>query len=277
MKKVTLYLIFLLSFQFVISQDNGVLDNFTLTPITFIDPSPRLSSVSVGTLPLLSSGVSAIEFILTGGDGGTATWDGIFTDLMAQGGVGGTVTFTLPITPENEGQQLFFHQGKRGESFSHPILASGGGGGSTAITDSAGNVYAIAGGGGGGSAVEIRQSNGLPGGTALGGVISCGLQGNQGDTGTTGQNTRSNLLSIVNGPFTSINVSAGGGGGLTGVPNNGPAIHQFDIAGKSAEAGGAGGNHPVASFQRGEDCDPGNPFGLGCSTVTTWWWWWPFS
>jgi hypothetical protein len=137
-KKVTLFFSFLLVTIVGFSQTeiltpNGELTSDEITHITFSDPSPRTRSIATARLPMLSSGAVSITFSLKGGDGGTGTWQNVFSSYTARGGEGGTVIFTMPITEENQGKLLTFYQGKHGESDTHGISASGGGGASTAI------------------------------------------------------------------------------------------------------------------------------------------------
>ncbi|SDD76507.1 PKD repeat-containing protein, partial [Algoriphagus faecimaris] len=251
--------------------DNGTLTNTAQTAIVFDNASIRVRSTATATIPLLSTGAASITFTLKGGDGGTATWDGLFTDLVAQGGEGGTVTFTMPITSENEGKRITFYMGKHGENESHPIIASGGGGASTALLDHNGNLIALAGGGGGGSAVETYQSSGRPGGTVTDGhATTCGDSGNAGVNGTTGNNTPESLGAIVARSSDKLSIHAGGGGGLSGISRVNTGIHSESITGKSASDGGWGGYHPEDTFYSGTNCNQDTPFQVeGCIQVRT--------
>lgn len=291
MKKISLSILLsicVFSAMAQINNNNGALTNTVLTDIQFSNPSSGTRSTATATLPLLSSGAVAVAFTLEGGDGGTATWDGLFTDLVAQGGEGGRVTFTLPITAANQGQLIVFFQGKRGESFSHPINASGGGGGSTAIVAHNGLLLAIAGGGGGAGASELNQSNGNPGhpGLASGywdvlgngkeSPCSINIDGHVGDHVLPHGGASKVRINYVISPDVGgadfdhgIFVGAGGGGGFQGQYDNPQGIHYIEITGKSADYGGLGGHHPVQQVLYGSSCDAGNPFSLGCGNVTT--------
>ncbi|MCF8276317.1 MAG: T9SS type A sorting domain-containing protein [Flavobacteriales bacterium] len=262
----------LASAQITTELDNGVLSNSVTTPIEFSNGDPWVRSTATGTIPLLSTGATDIVFTVKGADGGTATWDGIFVDLMAKGGQGGTVTFQIPITVDNEGREFTFYQGKRGSSDIHDRIASGGGGASTAIVDHNGSLLCIAGGGGGGSAVETHQSHGLPGGGEYpsNGIDGCGDGGLGGDPYSTGGPALTLVNYIVNEYSNRLFIGAGGGGGYYGsVCQSSPDLHQCEIQGKTPAIGGAGGHHPEATYQYGNACDPLNPFGVGCTTVTT--------
>ncbi|TDK51130.1 PKD domain-containing protein, partial [Algoriphagus formosus] len=266
------FLIAQLSFaQVTTFLDNGTLTNTAQTAIEFDNASIRVRSTATATIPLRSTGAASITFTLKGGDGGTATWDGLFTDLVAQGGEGGTVTFTMPITSENEGKRITFYLGKHGENESHPIIASGGGGASTAIVDHNGTLLALAGGGGGGSAVETYQSSGRPGGTVTDGhATTCGDSGNAGVNGTTGNNTPESLGAIVARSSDKLSIHAGGGGGLSGISRVNTGIHSESITGKSASDGGWGGYHPEDTFYSGTNCNQDTPFQVeGCIQVRT--------
>ncbi|KGL62448.1 hypothetical protein PHEL85_2242 [Polaribacter sp. Hel1_85] len=271
-----------------INNNNGSLTNTSTATIQFTNSSSETRSTATATLPMLSSGAVAVAFTLDGGDGGTATWDGLFTDLMAQGGEGGRVTFTLPITTVNQGQTITFYQGKRGESFTHSINASGGGGGSTAIVAHDGLLLAIAGGGGGGGASELNQSSGNPGhpGLASGywdvlgngkeSPCSTNIDGHVGDHVLPHGGASKVRINYVITPDVGgadfdhgIFVGAGGGGGFQGQYNHPQGIHYIEITGKSADYGGLGGHHPVQQVLYGSSCDAGNPFSLGCGSVTT--------
>ena len=255
--------------QVTTNTDNGVLGNSSTTPISFTNGDPRVRSFATGTLPLISSGATHIEFTVKGGDGGTAVWDGLFVDLMGKGGQGGEVTFQIPITSLNQGQTFTFYQGKRGEGDIHDIVASGGGGGSSAIVNHIGSLVCIAGGGGGGSAVETHQSNGRQGGTDAEGVSGCGLNGQVGsELMPSGGNAPTFLPYILGQAVTSLAIAAGGGGGFSdGCAPDGNLIHWCDIRGKSASEGGAGGHHPASTYQYGEFCEPSNPLTVSCFPI----------
>ncbi|WP_417888384.1 choice-of-anchor Q domain-containing protein [Xanthomarina gelatinilytica] len=256
---------------------NGELTSNEITYITFSDPNPRTRSKASATLPMLSSGAVSVTFTLKGGDGGTGTWENAFTSHTARGGEGGTVIFTMPITEENQGETLTFYQGKRGESDTHGVSASGGGGASTAILDHNNSLIAIAGGGGGGCAVENYQSDGRPGGVSRSGHGSdCTILNppKYGINGTSGENCKFTFLNILGESSSYLAVYAGGGGGITANPNNqSSAIHSEYIIGKSAEEGGQGGYHPsdIFTYQSWYDCNPNpeTPFDYPCPTVET--------
>ncbi|MDO3695668.1 BspA family leucine-rich repeat surface protein [Wenyingzhuangia sp. chi5] len=253
--------------------NNGILTNPNQSYINFTNESSRVRSRASATIPMLSTGAVSITFTLRGGDGGTATWDGAFTDLVARGGEGGSLFFTMPITEENQGKTFTFYQGKRGESNSHSISASGGGGGSTALIDHNGNLIAIAGGGGGGAAVENYQSDGRPGGIATDGHGSCGNTSNsKGDYGKTGKILNMYLGDVSGHSSTKLYLYAGAGAGLNETSPR-DFMHSVQVTGKTADNGGLGGHHPVETFYYGTDCGfdgDGNPFTVtNCFTLST--------
>lgn len=275
--KVTLIFSFFLFTLLGFSQSetltpNGELTSDELTYITFSDPNPRTRSLASATLPLLSSGATEVQFILKGGDGGAATWDGVFADLVADGGQGATVYFTLPITPDNEGRLITFYQGKHGESDSHDIVASGGGGGSTAVMIG-GSLIAVASGGGGGSASELVRSSGLGAGEfsqdGIGLYCSGGLK----------QDDRSGMAAlswtskvVFEGAFIDFNFGASGGGGRImhlKTQYYTDFLNYERAQGKAFSEGGMGGYHLTESYAWGEECDPinSNPFSVGCYSI----------
>lgn len=255
---------------------NGELTSNEITYITFSDPNPRTRSKASATLPLLSSGATEVQFILKGGDGGAATWDGVFADLVAEGGQGATVYFTLPITPDNEGQLVTFYQGKHGESYTHNKLASGGGGGSTGIVIG-GSVIAVASGGGGGCATELVQSSGLGAGETFSNGIGLYCDGGFGVVITSGVGRFTsvpNVTNLTDGSITNYYVGNGGGGGLythSYTDDYNYFVNFESTQGKAFEEGGMGGYNLTDAYGLGENCDylSVNPFLVdGCTSLT---------
>ena len=239
----------------------GDLTNSEWTPLPYEGGGhSRTRATMDGYLPTLEDGAVAVEFILKGGDGGRATWQGLVAQKIGQGGEGGTVRFTLPITSENAGDRLHFFIGSRGESDAHDVAASGGGGGATAITpyNQATNPIAIAAGGGGGAAIEAVVSHGYGGGIARDGKDSCGENGRAvippTDWGTGGGPTSGYYGEEAGQRFF---VFSGGGGRLKERPVSSEYdIFKEDIVGKSPYRGGAGGYHPPTELYSG-DCSGG--------------------
>ena len=239
----------------------GDLNNSEWTPLPYEGGGhSRTRATMDGYLPTLEDGAVAVEFILKGGDGGRATWQGLVAQKIGQGGEGGTVRFTLPITSENAGDRLHFYIGSRGESDVHDVAASGGGGGATAITpyNQATNPIAVAAGGGGGAAIEAVVSHGYGGGIARDGKDSCGENGRAvippTDWGTGGGPTSGYYGEEAGQRFF---VFSGGGGRLKERPVSSEYdIFKEDIVGKSPYRGGAGGYHPPTELYSG-DCSGG--------------------
>ena len=224
----------------------GVLNSSEWETLSFVGGGDiRTRARITAQLPTRDDGIVGIEFIMKGGDGGTATWDGVFEDKIGYGGVGGTVRFTLPITADNEGDPIYFFLGTRGESGTHSLVANGGGGGATAIArySDGTNPIAVAAGGGGGAAIEARVSHGYGGGVARVGKSSCGY------SGALGMNT-----ALVQGGYngeggTRFALFAGGGGSYEDYPED----DRFDneIKGNTPAEGGAGGYHPYYALRYG--------------------------
>lgn len=227
---------------------------------------PRTRATMDGYLPTLEDGAVAVEFILKGGDGGRATWQGLVAQKIGQGGEGGTVRFTLPITSENAGDRLHFFIGSRGESDVHDVAASGGGGGATAITpyNQATNPIAVAAGGGGGAAIEAVVSHGYGGGTARGGKNSCGQAGSRVLTLNHGAGG-GGIRGLVNSIEDTYYVFSGGGGSRDNafVPD---LPFEREIMGNPPSQGGAGGYHPPTDLYIG-DCS-GGLFDPRCVKIT---------
>lgn len=245
----------------------GDLTNSEWTPLPYEGGGhSRTRATMDGYLPTLEDGAVAVEFILKGGDGGRATWQGLVAQKIGQGGEGGTVRFTLPITSENAGDRLHFYIGSRGESDVHDVAASGGGGGATAITpyNQATNPIAVAAGGGGGAAIEALVSHGYGGGTVRGGGNSCGQPGSIVKTLAHGAGG-GGLVGLVNGIEDTYYVFSGGGGSRdnTFEPSS---TFEREIMGNPPSQGGAGGYHPPADLYRG-DCS-GGLFDPGCVKTT---------
>ncbi|WP_187289866.1 gliding motility-associated C-terminal domain-containing protein [Flagellimonas ruestringensis] len=227
----------------------------------------RTRATMDGYLPTLEDGVVAVEFILKGGDGGRATWQGLVAQKIGQGGEGGTVRFTLPITSENAGDRLHFFIGSRGESDAHDVAASGGGGGATAITpyNQVTNPIAVAAGGGGGAAIEAMVSHGYGGGTSRDGKNSCGQAGSRVLTfnyGAGGRGIVGRVNSIEEGTYY---VFSGGGGSRDNAFEPGLPFER-EIMGNPPSQGGAGGYHPPTDLYTG-DCS-GGLFDPRCVKIT---------
>ncbi|MCF1420792.1 T9SS type A sorting domain-containing protein [Mangrovimonas futianensis] len=252
---------------------NGGLTSNDITYINFTDPNPRTRSLATAILPLLSSGATEVQFVLKGGDGGAATWDGAFVDLGADGGQGATLYFTLPITPENEGQLITFYQGKHGESYSHGLLASGGGGGSTGVRIG-NNVIAVASGGGGGCATEIIQSAGLGAGESSNDGIELYCYSGNSSINASGYGRSIyifDVISLSDGSITNYFIGNGGGGGFNANNISTSYVNRLSTQGKAFEEGGFGGYNVTDTYMWGENCDylMPNPFLVyGCDAIT---------
>ncbi len=245
----------------------GELTNSEWTPLPYEGGGhPRTRATMDGYLPTLEDGAVAVEFILKGGDGGRATWQGLVAQKIGQGGEGGTVRFTLPITSENAGDRLHFFIGSRGESDAHDVAASGGGGGATAITpyNQATNPIAVAAGGGGGAAIEAVVSHGYGGGTARGGKNSCGQAGSSVSTLNHGAGG-GGIVGLVNSIEDTYYVFSGGGGSRENAFEPGLPFER-EIMGNPPSQGGAGGYHPPTDLYTG-DCS-GGLFDPRCVKVT---------
>ena len=226
----------------------------------------RTRATMDGYLPTLEDGAVAVEFILKGGDGGRATWQGLVAQKIGQGGEGGTVRFTLPITSENAGDRLQFYIGSRGESDVHDVAASGGGGGATAITPyyQATNPIAVAAGGGGGAAIEAVVSHGYGGGIARDGKNSCGQPGSIVRTLSYGAGG-GGIVGLVNSIEGTYYVFSGGGGSRDNAfESDTPFVRE--IMGSPPSQGGAGGYHPPTELYSG-DCS-GGLFDPRCVKIT---------
>jgi len=210
-----------------------------------------------GYLPTLEDGAVAVEFILKGGDGGRATWQGLVAQKIGRGGEGGTVRFTLPITSENAGDRLHFFIGSRGESDVHDVAASGGGGGATAITPygQPTNPIVVAAGGGGGAAIEALVSHGYGGGIARHGKNSCNSHGLRVDDATSYGSGGVAHRGLINDVETTFHPFSGGGGSLYSTPES-TVLFELEVMGSSPNEGGAGGYHPPTTVYEG-DCSGG--------------------
>jgi surface protein len=277
MKRIITTLLVVLSLSSIEAQPIIDLDNTSLAGIFFLSTDARTHSTRIARLPMLSSGAVAVYFNVKAGDGGTATWDGVFTDLIAQGGEGGKVSFTIPLTTENEGKFIKCYLGKTGESYSHPNLASGGGGGSSAITllgpGGTETLIAVAGGGGGACATEFNQSSGHLGGVARDGKEIYCKGGRKGDE-TFPNGGSPNFSTVIDVIYQGTNdnrlyFKSGNGGSFQSLNFTNPAVHQIDVSGKSPNDIGLGGIRPAVRFVKGDNCPPNNPFGIGCDDFFT--------
>jgi hypothetical protein len=245
----------------------GTLTNTEWTPLPYEGGGhSRTRATMDGFLPTLEDGAAAVEFILKGGDGGRATWQGLVAQKIGQGGEGGTVRFTLPITSENAGDRLQFYIGSRGESDVHDVAASGGGGGATAITPygQPTNPIAVAAGGGGGAAIEAMVSHGYGGGIARSGKNSCGQPGSIVRTLSYGAGG-GGIVGLVNSIEGTYYVFSGGGGSRDNAfESNTPFVRE--IMGNPPSQGGAGGYHPPTDLYTG-DCS-GGLFDPRCVKIT---------
>ncbi|MBA4746547.1 MAG: gliding motility-associated C-terminal domain-containing protein [Muricauda sp.] len=245
----------------------GDLTNSEWTPLPYEGGGhPRTRATMDGYLPTLEDGAVAVEFILKGGDGGRATWQGLVAQKIGQGGEGGTVRFTLPITSENAGDRLQFYIGSRGESDAHDVAASGGGGGATAITPygQPTNPIAVAAGGGGGAAIEALVSHGYGGGIARNGKNSCNSHGLRVDDAISYGSGGVAHRGLINGVETTFHPFSGGGGSLYSPPES-AVLFELEVMGSSPNGGGAGGYHPPTIVYEG-DCS-GGLFNPNCTKI----------
>ena len=150
-------------------------------------------------------------------------------DPWRLGGLGAKISGTFKLYQGTQLKILVGQEGRRGEGFGD--VAGGGGGGGSFVALLNNTPLIIAGGGGGGGSPGGQFKDGDPGqatenGTRCGGTGGSGGQVCNATTGNLAQH-----------------LAAGGGAGLKGDGNGGPAIVQMP---SSFINGGTGGTWPVS-------------------------------